>query len=73
MLVIQLANGNTYPAETCVWRTTAAANGGYKITHFSPNSASVAVTAAPTAVGSTGARLGYIGKSGRFVAYTEAP
>jgi len=73
MLVIQLANGNTYPADSCVWRTTAATGGGYKITHFSPNSATVAVGSAPTAVGSTGARLGYIGKSGRFVAYTEAP
>ena len=72
MLVIQLANGNTYPAETCVWRTEQTST-GYKITHFSPNSASVAVTATPTAVGSTGARLGYIGKSGRFVAYTETP
>jgi len=72
MLVIQLSNGNTYPAESCVWRTAQTAT-GYKITHFTPNSGSVAVTAAPTAVGSTGARLGYIGKSGRFVAYTEIP
>jgi hypothetical protein len=73
MLVIKLANGNTYPAETCIWRTTPVSTGGYKITHFTPNSATVAVGAAPAVVGTTGARLGYIGKSGRFVSYTEAP
>ena len=27
MLVIRTANGNTYPAETCVWRTAAVAAG----------------------------------------------
>ena len=31
MLVIQLANGNTYPADRCVWRVDVATN---KITHF---------------------------------------
>jgi len=73
MLVIKLDNGNVYPAETCVWRTVDDTNGGYKITHLSVGTPSVATGSAPTAVGSTGARLGYIGKSGRFVAYTEKP
>ena len=33
MLVIQTANGNTYPAETCVWRTATVSTGGYQLTH----------------------------------------
>ena len=70
MLVIQTAVGNTYPAETCVWRTAAVTGGGYKLTHLSINTPSVAVGAAPSAA-PAGAQLGYIGKSGRFVAYTE--
>lgn len=70
MLVIRTAVGNTYPAETCVWRTAAVSGGGYKLTHLSINTPNVAVAAAPSAA-PTGAQLGYIGKSGRFVAYTE--
>lgn len=100
MLVIQTANGNTYPAETCVWRTAiiqvflnsltgsieyatsalaaaADANGavtpinkGYKLTHLDINTPNVATSGTPTAA-PAGAQLGYIGKSGRFVAYTE--
>jgi len=70
MLVIQTANGNTYPAETCVWRTASVASGGYKLTHLTVGSPTVAVSSAPAAAPS-GAQLGYIGKSGRFVAYTE--
>ena len=73
MLVIKLSNGNVYPAETCVWRTADTPTGGYVITHLTVGTPTVAVGSAPTAVGSTGARLGYIGKSGRFVAYTDAP
>ena len=69
MLVIKLSNGNTYPADRCVWRTEEVAT-GYRLTHFTPNAATVAVTAAP-ADAPAGAQLGYIGKSGRFVAYTE--
>ncbi len=70
MLVIKLSNGNTYPADTCVWRTEQLSTGGYRLTHFTPNLGSVAVGAAP-ADAPAGAELGYIGKSGRFVAYTE--
>jgi hypothetical protein len=70
MLVIELANGNTYPAETCVWRTEQLSTGGYRLTHFDKHSPNVNITATPT-VAPTGAKLGYIGKSGRFVAYTE--
>lgn len=70
MLVIKLSNGNVYPAETCVWRTTAVSNGGYKLTHLTIGSPTIAVGAAPAAA-PAGAQLGYIGKSGRFVAYTE--
>jgi hypothetical protein len=73
MLVIQAANGNTYPAETCVWRTEQLTSGGYRLTHFSihsPNVPTSGGSSVPT-VAPTGSRLGYIGKSGRFVAYTE--
>ena len=70
MLVIKLDNGNVYPAETCVWRTATVSTGGYQLTHLTVGSPTVAVGAAPAAA-PTGARLGYIGKSGRFVAYTE--
>ena len=69
MLVIQIANGNTYPADRCVWRVNETTN---KITHFTPNTGSVAVGTAPAVVGSTGARLGYI-KAGRFAPYTQTP
>ncbi len=70
MLVIQTANGNTYPAETCVWRTEQVASGGYRLTHFDIHNPNVSTHGNPTAA-PTGSRLGYIGKSGRFVAYTE--
>ena len=69
MLVIRLANGYTYPADRCTYRVDEATN---KITHFDPNAVTVAVGNAPTAVGSTGARLGYI-KAGRFAPYTQTP
>ena len=70
MLVIKLSNGNVYPAETCVWRTAQVTTGGYQLTHLTVGSPTIAVSATP-AVAPTGAELGYIGKSGRFVAYTE--
>jgi len=69
MLVIRLANGNTYPADRCTYRVDETTN---KITHFDPNAVTVAVGSAPTVVGSTGARLGYI-KAGRFAPYTQTP
>jgi len=69
MLVIQTANGNTYPAETCVWRTEQTAT-GYRLTHVDIHNPNVGTTNTGT-VATTGTRLGYIGKSGRFVAYTE--
>lgn len=70
MLVIKTAIGNTYPAETCVWRTAAVSSGGYQLTHLTIGTPTIAVGADPD-VAPTGAQLGYIGKSGRFVAYTE--
>jgi len=70
MLVIRAANGNIYPADRAVWRVAAVATGGYKLTHFTANAASVATNANPAAA-TAGDELGYIGKSGRFVAYTE--
>jgi hypothetical protein len=70
MLVIKLDNGNVYPADRCIWRTVDDPTGGYRLTHFTPNATSVAITATP-AVAPAGARLGYIGKSGRFVSYTD--
>lgn len=70
MLVIQTANGNVYPAETCVWRTEQVSTGGYRLTHFDIHNPNVGTSGTGTAA-PTGAQLGYIGKSGRFVAYTE--
>ena len=67
---MKLADGNTYHAETCVWRTAQVAAGGYQLTHLTVGTPTIAVGAAP-APAPTGAKLGYIGKSGRFVAYTE--
>ncbi len=71
MYVIRAANGNIYPVDRSVFRIAEVTGGGYKLTHFSPNAASVATNAAPTAA-TAGDELGYIGKSGRFVAITEA-
>ena len=42
-----------------------------KLTHFTANAGSVATNANPAAA-TAGDELGYIGKSGRFVAITEA-
>lgn len=70
MLVIRAANGNIYPADRAVWRIAEVTGGGYKLTHFTANAASVATNANPAAA-TAGDELGYIGKSGRFVAYTE--
>ena len=64
MYVIRAANGNIYPVDRSVFRIAEVTSGGYKLTHFSPNAAPTAATA--------GDELGYIGKSGRFVAITEA-
>jgi len=70
MLVIRTANGNTYPAESCVWRTEQVASGGYRLTHFEKHNPNVNPNSTPDAA-PTGAELGYIGKSGRLVSYTE--
>lgn len=70
MIVFQLANGNVYPGEKCIWRTAQTAN-GYRLTHWEPHT-NVAQGVAPTVNSAAiGAKMGYIGKSGRFVAYTE--
>jgi len=69
MYVIRGANGNIYPVDRSVFRI-AETSTGYKLTHFTPNAASVATNANPAAA-TAGDELGYIGKSGRFVPITD--
>lgn len=49
MLVIQTANGNVYPAETCVWRTEQVSTGGYRLTHFDIHSPNISTSGTGTA------------------------
>jgi len=70
LTVIRTANGNIYGANESVFRVAADAAGGYKLTHFTVPGTAVASNANP-ATATTGDELGYIGKSGRFVAITE--
>ena len=70
MYVIRAANGNIYPVDRSVFRIAEVTSGGYKLTHFTANAGSVATNAAP-ATATAGDELGYIGKSGRFVAITD--
>lgn len=65
---IPVASGSTFnifPADRCTWRQQDSTNGGYEITfaRFLSNEASALTLTAPT--------LGYIGKSGRFVAISN--
>ena len=69
-MVVKTANGNIYGANESVFRIAASTGGGYKLTHFTPPGTAVATNANPAAAGA-GDELGYIGKSGRFVAITE--
>ena len=78
MYVIKTANGNIYPVEKCVYRIGAATGGGYKLTHLQLIRVNIATTASPTpgltdnvAAATAGDLLGYIGKTGRFIAITE--
>ena len=70
MYVIRGANGNIYPVDRSVFRIAEETGGGYKLTHFTPNGTTVTTNAAPAAA-TAGDELGYIGKSGRFVAISE--
>jgi len=73
MYVIKAANGNIYPVEQCVYRIAEIAT-GYKLTHLelmnSSGAPDPALDHTPTTA-TAGDLLGYIGKSGRFVAITE--
>lgn len=73
MYVIKTNAGNIYPVEKCVYRI-AETTTGYKLTHL--DLVNVSGTPAPALQASltaatAGDLLGYIGKSGRFVAITE--
>lgn len=69
-MVIRTPNGNIYGANESVFRVAEATGGGYKLTHFTVPGTAVASGGTP-AVAAAGAELGFIGKSGRFVAITE--
>jgi len=70
LMVIRTANGNIYGANESVFRIAESTGGGYKLTHFTVPGTAVASNANPAAA-TAGDELGYIGKSGRFVAITE--
>tara|TARA_B100000900_G_scaffold409973_2_gene426817 strand:+ start:815 stop:1051 length:237 start_codon:yes stop_codon:yes gene_type:complete len=75
MYVIKTAVGNIFPVEKCMYRVGAATGGGYKLTHLmlinvSGTPAPTLQESSPTAA-TAGDLLGYIGKSGRFIAITE--
>jgi len=65
LYIFDASSGNIFAASQSTIRITEATGGGYKLTHFK---AGINVT--PDAA-ATGDELGYIGKSGRFVAITE--
>ena len=74
MYVIRAANGNIYPVDRSVFRIAEVTSGGYKLTHL--DLINVSGTPAPALQASltaatAGDLLGYIGKSGRFIAITE--
>ena len=78
MYVIKAASGNIYPVEKCVYRIGAAASGGYKLTHLQLLQTNEAAGASPLpalattpSTATAGDLLGYLAKTGRFVAITE--
>ena len=75
MYVIKTAAGNIFPVEKCMFRVGPATGGGYKLTklmliNVSGTPAPTLQEANPTNA-TAGDELGYIGKSGRFIAITE--
>lgn len=79
MMVIQNSNGIIYPADRCTWQIRTDPDGnGYNIhnVRFYPGSAGTGTDPADGHIQiTTGtdytARLGLIGKSGRFVPITD--
>ena len=74
MYVIKTNAGNIFPVEQVAYRVAETTN-GYKLTHvqlIGDNGGTVApaLQATPSAA-TAGDLLGYIGKSGRFVAITD--
>jgi hypothetical protein len=78
MYVIKTNAGNIYPVEKCVYRIGAATGGGYKLTHLQliQTNSDAATSPVPglqvtPSAATAGDLLGYIGKTGRFIAITE--
>jgi len=78
MYVIKTNAGNIYPVEKCVYRIGAATGGGYKLTHLQLIQANLDAAVSPVpglqvtpSAATAGDLLGYIGKTGRFIAITE--
>ena len=78
MYVIKAASGNIYPVEKCLYRIGAATGGGYKLTHLQLLQTNEAAGASPIpalattpSTATAGDLLGYLAKTGRFVAITE--
>lgn len=78
MYVIKAASGNIYPVEKCVYRIGAATGGGYKLTHLQllqtneqAGASPIPALATTPSTATAGDLLGYLAKTGRFVAITE--
>ena len=74
MYVIKTNAGYIYPVEKCVYIIVASTVWGYKLTHLdliNVSSAPAPALQASLTAATAGDLLGYIGKSGRFIAITE--
>ena len=75
---VEIEDKVLYPADRCTWVQNASTNGsGYYITeavfYNGAEATGVSLTSTPIPGGHVGTvRLGYIGKSGRFVPITDA-
>ena len=65
LYIFDASSGNIFAASQSTIRIVADASGGYKLSHFKQG-----INVTPDAA-ANGDLLGYIGKSGRFVAITE--
>ena len=76
MVLRDTTNGNIFPADRCTWAQQDDPAGGYRITNanFYPGASVdgvLGLSAPATHIAIASPVLGYIGKSGRFVAITN--
>lgn len=68
LYIFDASTGNIFAASQSTFRLIADASGGYKLSFWKQG---INVTLSGSDAAATGDLLGYIGKSGRFVAITE--